>query len=379
MSFRKRVLTVLLTAAVVMASFGGVSLSFADGQTQTITAGQTITAESLNGTADTSWQMAVASGSDGFKVEIPEDGTLQLSIGPTEQSSGPDILLYPLSSKTSPVPRSSQDYKDGVKTNYYPVKKGTYNVSFVDTAGKTVTLTAKYAPANVTLESGKTYYAGKNAANGVSRFSFSAEKAGYLKVTAYPVVQYAPKDYDLTLLNAGNKPLTGEEHVSTPTKCQTYYGVRKGTYSIKLVTASTEGLYRIKAQLVTVKTSRKGSKRSNAAALTKGRKVKGLIYAGSKSSDWYKVTLRKAAKLKLRMSTKTNGGGKYGGIQVFVYRGRKRWSSTTFGPLVKTRTLVPYLDSYSRSTSNNTLSRGTYYIRVRSRSKGSGYYELTWK
>lgn len=168
------------------------------------------------------------------------------------------------------------------------------------------------------------------------------------------------------------------------------YGVKKGsTYYIKV---KSFGGVKISSSVVSVKKNA-GTKRTNAKSLGKNKTVKGVIIAGSKAADWYKVKLTKKQILNFYFSAKTNGAVLKSDNYIYCQNGIKFTICKSNGqPLIsgKNNYDMAHLlnpsdkDSYfikdKKTNQISGLYPGTYYIKVEPYNKtSSGLYTIKWK
>lgn len=153
---------------------------------------------------------------------------------------------------------------------------------------------------------------------------------------------------------------TAEENIHSYTQT---YGVKKNTTYYLRVNAV--GAVTLKCKFTKVNEN-SGSKKSKAKSLDKNKTVKGIISAGDKTVDWYKIKIPKKQILNIYYSGKTNSKIKI----------------TFSGTYLKTA--VKYIQHGNTQThhtySTERVQPGTYYVKVeRYNSTSSGYYTLKWK
>lgn len=212
---------------------------------------------------------------------------------------------------------------------------------------------------------------------------FTAKNTGYVtvKMTNASTLGYADGyvalcDYKKAPLNATNEYWnTGYDKAAYYTRT---FGVKKGkTYYIKV--ESTCGVT-VTATFKTVKKANNSSKKK-AATLNKNKKVTGVIVAGDKTVDWYKIKVTNdKQKVKITYSGKTNGNlTSNDGIKVtFCDSKGKVWYSegAAVSPWVSSRTYKAWCTVNGKVTG---VGAGTYYIKVeRSAKTSSGTYTLKW-
>lgn len=141
------------------------------------------------------------------------------------------------------------------------------------------------------------------------------------------------------------------------------YGVKKNTtYYLRV---SSNGNLSVKCKFTKV-SENSGSKKSKAKSVKKNKTVKGIIAAGDKTVDWYKIKLPKKQVLHIYFSGRTNDKIKL----------------TFSGSYLKTakKYIVRGNTSTQHTYTTERAQPGNYYIKVeRNNSKSSGYYTLKWK
>ena len=156
--------------------------------------------------------------------------------------------------------------------------------------GKGVPVSAQQviAPATAggdTLQKGK--WASHYIEDGASGYyKIKVPSSGCLKIEMKPSDE--SRLFNLTLLN-GKKAKISDDTYETE---EVYYGVKKGTYYIKVDNKGSEGeVCSLRYTFEKIKLN-KNTKRSKAADLKKGKKVKGILLCGSKK-NWhdYKVEI----------------------------------------------------------------------------------------
>ena len=164
------------------------------------------------------------------------------------------------------------------------------------------------------------------------------------------------------------------------------YGVKKGTtYYIKI---ESVGGVKVSASVKSIKKSA-GTKISNAKSLGKNKTIKGVIIAGNKTADWYKIKLTKKQMLRLSYTVNTNGAVEsgnsiyyYNGIKFTLYEasGKKFVNDYALGNLMAPKDTVTYYVENRLSHQKSGLNPGTYYVKVeRLNPTSSGSYTLKWK
>lgn len=173
------------------------------------------------------------------------------------------------------------------------------------------------------------------------------------------------------------------------------YGVKKGsTYYFKV---ESMGGVKVKATVTSLK---KGSNtsRGKAKTLKEGKTATGVIVAGDKTVDWYKIKLTKKQKLKLTYSAKTNGAVlSSSGTSIYYNNGIKFTLCASNGKpfvsgsnnydLANLKVSKDSTSYYIEETRNGIptgrtfgIDPGTYYVKVERYNKtSSGYYTLKWK
>ena len=194
--------------------------------------------------------------------------------------------------------------------------------------------------------------------------------------------------YSIVLCNAKKKIISVGNNYGSPGdflswdsgyKWQTFinYGVKKGkTYYIKLRGGSKERadlqtgtpyIGTVKWTNAAVKPAKSGKSKKKAATLKKGKKVKGLIVAGDKTSKWYKIKSN-YKQTKITCSAKSCNGAIVAEVR---YKSGGKWQKLNFKGVrgSKARSMVMY----------STKKKNTYYVRVHPDKKDTGLYYLSWK
>lgn len=213
---------------------------------------------------------------------------------------------------------------------------------------------------------------------------FKATNTGYvtIKMTNASSLDYA-FGY-LTFCDSKKKALnsSNEKWDTAYTKSPYYtrsFGVKKGkTYYVKIETG-----YGVKVTATFKKVTKKNiSSKKKAKSLKAKTTAKGVIIAGDKTADWYKIKVKGNKKVKLTYTAKTNGNGYYDGIKVSFYKSNgKLYTSDAYDYVSPWRS-----SSYSQYYRQYTISKkiigvedGTYYVKVeRANKTSSGYYTLKW-
>lgn len=141
------------------------------------------------------------------------------------------------------------------------------------------------------------------------------------------------------------------------------YGVKKGaSYYIRMRASAAVS---VSCNLTKVSES-SGSKKTKAKSIKKGKTIRGIIPAGDKSADWYKIVIPKKQTLHIYYSGLTDN----------------KLKLTFSGTYLKTAKKYVYcgVTSLQHTYSTERVQPGTYYVKVeRGDSKSSGYYTLKWK
>lgn len=220
-----------------------------------------------------------------------------------------------------------------------------------------------------------------------SYISFKPGVTGYVTVTASNSSVLADFTMgDITLCNGKKQPLSQSDVYSTAPQYSKAcyhtmtYGVQKGKqYYFKV---NSDAGVTLKA---TVKAQKKtgGKTRKKAKTIAKNKAMKGVIIAGDKKAEWFKIKVTKKQKVKLTLTAKSNGNNAYNGIKVSFYDKKgKLWTSDSY--LIANRFITKdamtfqMIERYSRKTSG--IAPGTYFIKVeRYNNTSSGYYQIKWK
>ncbi|WP_312368856.1 pre-peptidase C-terminal domain-containing protein, partial [Lachnoclostridium sp.] len=194
-------------------------------------------------------------------------------------------------------------------------------------------------------------------------YKITIEETGYISVKMETDSPYGSIAY-MSILDSKKKELEKEEYVNVQRKDTMYYGVKKGTYYIKV--RSSVGIYSISYSFQKVKDNG-AAKKADATALSLGGKAKsGVILADSKdtTAEWFKFTLKESTKIAINVSGNTNNTMRFemeSDSVNFIFNNLKITNNT------KERT----------GTFTNALPKGTYYIKVYKGTSGSsGNYSV---
>lgn len=209
-----------------------------------------------------------------------------------------------------------------------------------------------YMYANRDADAGTTYYHRIDIpASGALSVTGNVSGAIVHPASAYSGVRAAT----VSLCNSKLQPVDARSYanVNAQTGSMETYGVKKGTYYIKL---SGNTNYAIAAEY-TKWTDKGGSSKKKAKSFKLGKTVKGVMAAGEAKSkaDWFKVKVSKKKQLQISIKAQSDGP-----IYFKVY-----------GPSYKKGYLVDYLEDdggvYKTVTGGGKklkVKPGTYYIKV---------------
>ena len=244
----------------------------------------------------------------------------------------------------------------------YAVKKGTYYIEIPYSYEDTYKLKYTFS-SDKTLSNKKwtTFYPGYYKET--TYFKFKAAKTGYIVAEVDN-----NSSGDITLCSSKKKSLSGSQWTSGSsgsTSNHVVYGVKKGTtYYLKFTGESDK--VQIKYTLKSVK-EKSGSKRSKAVNLKRKKAAKGIIIAGNKTADWYKVRLTKSRKLNITLKGSSNDC-----IRAKIYDSR--------GKAVLGGTTSIYKNKSGGTLESYRKMKGTYYIKIyRDNKKSSGNYSISWR
>jgi len=235
---------------------------------------------------------------------------------------------------------------------------------------------SKSSPVNV---SGKGWLTFSNTSNDYSWYKVTMPKNGYITVDLDDSGSTPNKadKYSVRLYNAAkSKCLSGgSETVSKGNDYTTYYGVKKGTYYIRVYN-TTADYFNLKVTR-SYPTEKSGSSKSTAKRIYKGGTAKkGTVNATQSSTygDYYYFKLTK--KQRVNLSVVGKSGGYAGGLKVSIYKKGKAKAIDSFIMPKNYGTDTVRLENGNGST---YLSAGTYYIKIQKYKSGSGYYSIKWK
>lgn len=149
-----------------------------------------------------------------------------------------------------------------------------------------------------------------------------------------------------------------------------HFGVSKGTvyrlcFDGALAEPEKRSYYSVKVSNTAV-SSLAGTRRGNAQVMKRGKSYRGVITAGKKETDWYRINLNKPQKFRLNYEAKTCGS-----LKIYFYGTGIRNHVSTFR-----RTDEGLV---GKVWTGSKVAAGTYYVKVvRSGKNSSGVYTLTW-
>lgn len=198
---------------------------------------------------------------------------------------------------------------------------------------------------------------------------------------------------NVRICDKSKKPVGAMEYWNTgqtdPDFYTRTYGVKKGQTYLFYVVA--DGGVKITASFKAVKKVN-ATKKTKAKEIRKGKTMTGVIIAGDKKADWYKIKMKGNKKLKLSYTVKTNGMvknlstqqvGVASGIRITFYdRDGNPWTSTSYNNMTLAND-KDGMDIFLRNTSTgskHSIKDGTYYIKVEPiNTSSSGQYTIKWK
>ncbi len=226
----------------------------------------------------------------------------------------------------------------------------------------------------MSLKAGKVTTDKKSQKGDRSYFKITVPKNGYLTITSYAQYRGSGRSkygQEIQLCNSKKKLIKNTKvYTSSMDKYVVYYGVKKGTYFVRVDNTYTNADVKIKYTFKAV-TEKSGSSKAKAVSISKGRTKTGLLQAGEKNSkiDYYKIKLTKSQVLNITLNTRATGY-----VYFKIVPASKRvilWNSLTslYGK-----------DSATWKTTKK-IPAGTYYIQVyrSSVTNASGCYSIKWK
>lgn len=209
---------------------------------------------------------------------------------------------------------------------------------------------------------------------------YKAPKNGYIKLEA----SYGSKKYTYSLgywrlYRANKKTALSADKVSYTTKSGTdtyartsYFGVKKGKIYYLRVIAYDGVKLQCSFQAVREKSA---ASRKKAKPLKKSKTTTGTILSRDKTSDWYKLTLKKAQNIQLCYKVRSDGKFR---LTLYSADGSEL-VSVLCGYTAKTQKAVVRQKS-GLTGSRTKMAAGTYYLRIEpENSYSTGYYTLKWK
>lgn len=288
--------------------------------------------------------------SDGtyYKLVTPQDGHIKVEAYSSQRLISQQVEIEICNNRKVPIYGSNGGIRNGTTAGYY-LKKGTY---YIYIAGHYIDpMKIKYTFYKLG-DSAYTFTNGKKVTidthDSPAYIKYKATNNGYITIsdTSSALGMYA------TLCNSSKKEISFSNMVFGQIKAKAIFGVKKGTtYYVKFENEGGSAKVKLSAKAVKEKS---GSSRKKAVSLKAGKTVGGVLEAGSKTNDWYKIKLTKKKKIKVTVDDKNMNGATE--VNVYDSKGKKVYANI------------------------DKLKKGTYYIKVsRNSSKASGSYKLKWK
>lgn len=213
----------------------------------------------------------------------------------------------------------------------------------------------------------------------VRYYQFTVKRPGVLQLLGTRVSSYGSYyGLDVRMCNSKGKALdrySSYTYINQQNPANSRvaaFALNKGTYRIKVQTGD---VYSIATAFTSFK-EKSGSKESKAVSLKKKRTVKGVLGLGEsgKKADYYKITLKKPAKIYLDIKA-------YGDRAYVEIRGAKSNRTSIYGKTkTNKKTQVTTFTCYGRGRRN--LPKGSYIIKISKIAKKSYYssaYEMKWR
>lgn len=217
---------------------------------------------------------------------------------------------------------------------------------------------------------------------------FKAGNTGYVTTTFRSKSSlYSQTNGYVSLCNSKKKLITSQCRylTSTDSKEKVYYtlsfGVKKGSiYYLRIQPSSYLGGIQVGVKFNTVKVNA-GTKKSNAKSISAKKVRKGVLTAGGKNVDWYKIKLTKKQKIRISVEVQSNGVYSTDGITLSLYKsnGSRIGSPCKFYRMYPKDVITAYMKN-SLTGKTYGMDKGTYYIKMeRSSATSTGAYSLSWK
>lgn len=206
-------------------------------------------------------------------------------------------------------------------------------------------------------------------------YKFNVKKPGAVFVSAVGVNGNYFVGLNISLCNAKGKVLS-TNYVNSASSYEdsreVMFAVNKGTYQIKIQTPYRFAL----TSSFSAWPEKSGKVRTKAVALKKKVQKKGVVGIGEsvKKADWYKITLKKPAKITLEFAVQSNN---------YLYAMIVPSKKTKIGGNGRMYARNAVYKSTFTTTTGKKLPAGTYYIKVWRGDYGNaatnGVYSLKWK
>lgn len=222
---------------------------------------------------------------------------------------------------------------------------------------------------------------------------FRPKKTGSITITAMNASASSKKTNGYIVLCDASKNFldyTSDYYTTANTDARYYnitYGVKaKTTYYFRI--ESSAGV-RFRATVSSISKKNAGKTRKKAKTINQNKNIKGVIVAGDKTTDWYKLRLTQRKKVELSFTAKTNGWDGQNGEKLldgirftFCDSKGRMFAENAYHNLTRgqTKSAWGYYLTREGSKKKLGLNPGTYYIKVkRLNNSSSGEYTLKWK
>lgn len=310
-------------------------------------------------------------------ITVPSKGVLFMGVADDFTASKANTYLN-VDIYSDPACTSSIYYSTGDNVRIIKLPQGgTYyiKVGYADYSG---TLSTQYNAvialefangSNKTLKNKVSTYTGVANTEKPIYYKVKVNKAGTITFD----IEGTYSSY-VTLCNSKKKAISTKKSITAVDDNKIVFGVKKGTYYIKVNT--NNDTIRVKSTCKAVAQKNNATKKK-ATTLKFKKKAATIVLATEKkgSSDWYKFYNPKKKKVTVTYNSSLTGDLE---ISFYSAKGKKFGSKRIYEGVDRTSGIIPY--SGIRGSNTMTLPKGTYYIKIKKLDKkGTGTYSLTIK
>lgn len=321
--------------------------------------------------------MDETSGAAVVPITVPAKGVLFMGVADDFTASKPSTY-FNVDIYSDPACNSCIYYSTSDNARVYKFPQGGTYYAKVEYSDYSETLNAQYNSvialefangSNRTLKNNVDTYTGVANTDKAIYYKVKANKAG--TITFNVEGQYSSY---VTLCNSKKNAITSKKFIAATEGNKVVYGVKKGTYYIKVNTNSDT--IKVKSTFKAI-TQKKNTTKKKATKLQFKKKATTIVLTtdAKGSCAWYKFNNTKKKKVIVMYKSSLTEDLE---ISFYDAKGEKYGSKKISSGIERTDGFTPY--TIVNGFTTKKLSRGTYYIKVKKlNKKGTGTYSITVK